>query len=318
MEEQEFAVEIPAMEPGSVKPWRKLLRALDESKRGAMSCEGDWLEAGASYALPAGAVVVLCDPLPEGGRKRVRIWRVESDGTPKVERDSTLSSASAFGASVRGTLRQILEQHPVRVGAVRQLTPAPARPNERNDSCSRCHQPVAAREGILARSPRGFMEAQHQPGQCPPAPPKPGATDHAAQRPASKSPGARPNAREQDCRLCGNVVPAGAGLLERSRRSWDVRHPDGECPPRVELWEIDRGMPGPYRARPQRWAAPGTVLRSTIYDHGRPFPGDAPGFRRQRDGVVTAIVTTVRERRPEYCRDEEGDNPSCLIGEDGW
>ncbi|MFC7983648.1 hypothetical protein [Streptomyces sp. NPDC057336] len=60
------------------------------------------------------------------------------------------------------------------------------------------------------------------------------------------------------------------------------------------------------------------MLRSTLYDHDRPFPKDAPGFRRLRTGEVSAVVATVRERAPEYCRDEDGNNPSCLIGEDGW
>ncbi|MFD7553589.1 hypothetical protein ACFV9E_03495 [Streptomyces sp. NPDC059835] len=283
-----------------------------------MSCEGDWLEAGASYALPEDAVIVLCDPLPDGGRKRVRVWRVQSDGTPTVERDSTFKSASAFGPAVRGTLRRSLEQHPPRPGPVRQLTAGEPRVNERNDSCSRCHQPIAARTGILTRNHRGFMEAQHQPNQCPTVPATSNPEPASTQPPTTATSAQRANAREQDCRICGNPVVAGAGLLERSGRSWDVLHPEGKCPPREELWEIDRGVPGPFRARPERWAEPGTVLRSTIYDHGRPFPGDTPGFRRLRDGAVTAIVTTVRERRPEYCRDEGGDNPSCLIGEDGW
>ncbi|MEE1741182.1 hypothetical protein PUR49_32440 [Streptomyces sp. BE147] len=34
--------------------------------------------------------------------------------------------------------------------------------------------------------------------------------------------------------------------------------------------------------------------------------------------MVTAIVTAVRERQPEYIRDEDGNSPSELIGVDGW
>lgn len=60
------------------------------------------------------------------------------------------------------------------------------------------------------------------------------------------------------------------------------------------------------------------MLRSTLYDHSRPFPAYAPGFHRPREGEVSAIVTTVRERHPEYCRDEDGNQPADLIGEDGW
>ncbi|MFI1701502.1 hypothetical protein ACH419_36875 [Streptomyces bobili] len=57
------------------------------------------------------------------------------------------------------------------------------------------------------------------------------------------------------------------------------------------------------------------MLRSTLYDHHHQFPDTTPGFHHVRDGVVSAIVTTVRERRPEYCRDEDGNQPAELIGE---
>ncbi|MGW2425194.1 hypothetical protein ACWC0C_39145 [Streptomyces sp. NPDC001709] len=358
MPDREFAVAIPAADEGAVKPWRKLLRGLDESQHGARGCLGDWLEAGASYGLPAGAVIVLCDPLPGGDKKRVRLWRVKTDGTTKVERDSTLGSANAFGTSVRGTMRRLVDKHPPRPGPVRQLTAAPPRVNERADTCGLCRQPVAAREGVLARNHRGYTEARHQPGQCPPPPPLKNDYPQACGRcggwlekgegilyeaapalpglygakallkarhpqdcppPGQRTaPPPRANMREQDCMLCGHLVAAGTGLLVRQDAGWEVRHLEGKCLPTEELWEITRGEPGPYRRRPERWAPAGTVLRSTLYDHGRPFPDDAPGFQRLRDGEVSAIVTTVRERRPEYCRDEDGNQPGDLIGEDGW
>ncbi|MGX5183425.1 hypothetical protein ACWKT5_11545 [Streptomyces avermitilis] len=357
MPDREFAVAIPAADEGAVKPWRKLLRGLDESQHGARGCLGDWLEAGASYCLPAGAVIVLCDPLPGGDKKRVRLWRVKTDGTTKVERDSTLGSANAFGTSVRGTMRRLMDKHPPGPGPARQLTAAPPRVNERADTCGLCRQPVAAREGVLARNHRGYTEAQHQPGHCPPPPPlkndfaqecgrcggwlekgegvlyeaapaAPGPYGKAvlkARHPQDcpppgerKAAPPRANGREQDCMLCGHLVAAGAGLLVRQGAGWEVRHPEGKCLPKEELWEIIRGEPGLYRRRPERWTPAGTVLRSTLYDHGHPFPADAPGFHRVRDGEVSAIVTTVRERRPQYCRDEDGNQPADLIGEDGW
>ncbi|MFD3959564.1 hypothetical protein ACFWRG_32415 [Micromonospora tulbaghiae] len=355
----ECAVEIPAPDEEAVKPWRKRLTGLDESQPGAMSCEGDWLEAGATYQMPVGALIVLCDPLPGGARKRVRIWRVKRDGTVKEERDSTLGSSNAFGTSVRGTLRRLISQHPPQKGAVHQTTAAAPRVNERDGTCSQCRQPIPARAGILERNHRGYMDPRHRPGQCPPPPPR--TNDYAQacglcggwleaglgvlytavpalgvygkplikarhaqdcpppeERISPPPPAPRANAREQDCRLCGNTVPAGAGLLERYGAAWEVRHPDGACPPKEELWEITRGEPGRFHPRPERWAPPGTVLRSTVYDHDQPFPKHTPGLRRLRTGEVSAIVATVRERAPEYCRDEDGNNPGCLIGEDGW
>ncbi|MET8816135.1 hypothetical protein ABZW47_29560 [Streptomyces sp. NPDC004549] len=355
MPDREFTIAVPAADDGAVRPWRKLLRGLDESKHGALSCLGDWLEAGASFELPTGAVIVLCDPLPGGDKKRVRIWRVKTDGTIKEERDSTLGSTNAFGTSVRGTMRRLLDKHPPRPGTVRQLTSAAPRVNERADTCGVCRQPVAARAGILERNHRGYSEARHQPGQCPPPAPlkndfaqecgkcggwlekgegvlyeaAPGLSGgkallkarHPQECPPPDqrtAPPPRANMREQDCMLCGNLVAAGDGLLVRRASGWDVRHPEGECPPKEELWEIGRGEPGPFRARPERWVPAGTVLRSTLYDHAQPFPSDAPGFRRVREGEVSAIVTTVRERRPQYCRDEDGNQPADLIGEDGW
>ena len=107
-------------------------------------------------------------------------------------------------------------------------------------------------------------------------------------------------------------------FLIRQGTGWEVRHVDGACPPTEELWEIQRGVPGRYGTRPERWTPAGTVLRSTLHDYRRPFPDTAPGFHRVREGEATAIVTTVRERRPEYCRDEDGNQPAELIGEDGW
>lgn len=345
-------VEIPAPDEGAVKPWRKWLQGLDESQAGAGACVGDWLEAGASYELPVGAIVVLCDPHPGGARKRVRIWRVKRDGAIKEERDSTLGSANAFGTSVRGTMRRLLEKHPARREVARQLTAAPPRTNDRADSCRSCYQPVAARAGILVRDGRGYSRVQHRPGECPPPPPRANEwaqecgkcggwleagegvlySEERVLEPVTKArhPQACPppeerkpapprvNGREQDCEQCGNVVPAGAGLLLRAGSRWIVRHPAGKCPPREELWEISRGVPGRFHPRPERWCPAGTVLRSTVREGQQPFPETAPGYRRVGDGVVSAIVTTVRERQPVYCRDEDGNNPAELIGENGW
>lgn len=49
MPDKEFAVAIPAADERAVKSWRKLLCGLDESENGALSCLGDWIEAGANF-----------------------------------------------------------------------------------------------------------------------------------------------------------------------------------------------------------------------------------------------------------------------------
>lgn len=353
MPEKTFAVEIAAADDGAVRPWRKWLLRLDEEQPRGKACVGDWLEPGGRYELPVGAVVVGCDPLPGGERKRVRVWRVIADGQLKEERDSTLRNANAFGASVRGTLRRLLEKHPAAPGQVaRQVAAAPPRVNDRADTCWLCRQPVAARAGVLVRQ-GGRSRPQHRPGQCPPRPPRhnewaqscgkcggwleaeegvlydagggvvpvtrarhPEACPSAAER---KHPPPRTNRQAQECERCGQVVPAGGGELLGGPGAWTVRHRSGQCPPCEELWEIGRGKPGRFHPRPERWAAPGTVLRTELFEpEHHPFPQDAPGYRRLDEHRVTAIVTTVRERRPVYYRDEDGNNPGDLLGEDGW
>jgi hypothetical protein len=345
-------VEIPAPDEGAVKPWRKRLQGLDETAHGGAACAGQWLEAGAAYDLPVGALVVLCDPHPGGGKKRVRVWRVKRDGTVKVERDSTLGSANAFGASVRGTLRRLLEKHPAQSGTASQLTAAPPRVNTREDFCLSCRQPVPAGAGVLVRVGQQYSKVQHKPGECPPPPVRrnewaqgcglcggwleegegvlynAGSADvpvtrarhpeKCPPREERKAAPPRPNRKAQDCDRCGNLVGAFDGELLQAGAGWIVRHRAGECPAREELWQIDRGVPGRFNPRPEQWRPAGTVLRSKVYEGAQPFPETAPGYYRVGDGVVSAIVTTVRERRPEYCRDEDGNNPSSLIGEDGW
>ncbi|MFE9250810.1 hypothetical protein [Streptomyces sp. NPDC007088] len=317
MPDKEFTIAVPAADDGAVRPWRKLLRGLDESKHGALSCLGDWLEAGASFELPIGAVIVLCDPLPGGDKKRVRIWRVKTDGTIKEERDSTLGSTNAFGTSIRGTMRRLLDKHPPRPGTVRQLTSAAPRVNERADTCGVCRQPVAARAGILERNHRGYSEARHQPGQCPP--PAPIKNDYAqgcgkcggwlekgegvlyeaapglsggkallkARHPQEcpppdqrTAPPPRANMREQDCILCGNLVAAGNGLLVR--RASGTRRASvcrrRNCG-RSDAVSRARSTPGPSAGSPREpcCAAPSTTTLSPSPPTRRASVGYARG-----------------------------------------
>ncbi|MFJ5588325.1 hypothetical protein ACIQCG_01080 [Streptomyces noursei] len=352
-EPKRFVVEVPAVDPGAVRAWRKLLTGLDEASDKGMAVCGTWLEAGASYKVTPGTLIVACDPFPGDGKKRVRILRVARGGEIRVERDSTLGWRNAFSTSVRQTLRRLLEKYPPPGGTIEQVSAAPPQANDFEGRCELCGQPVAARTGILVRRHNGSRVTQHHPGKCPPPPVHQnqwagscgicngwleageGVLYQAGSvlLPATKirheqecPPAAerkpvppRVNERDEACDACGHMVAAGEGTLTYEC-GWVVRHRKDQCP-RVEketLWQIDRGVPGRFRPRPEQWKAAGTVLRAEVFDRGEPFPEDAPGYRRLRDYQVSAIVTTVRELPPIYCRDEDGNNPGCLIGENGW
>ena len=103
---------IPAATAGTVNACRRQVVGFDDDQDGAVWCLGEELEAGGSYKLPVGTVIVLCDPLAGQDSSRVRVWRVGPDGHPKQERDSTLKTPSAFGASVRSTIRRLLKNAP--------------------------------------------------------------------------------------------------------------------------------------------------------------------------------------------------------------
>ncbi|MFF9901337.1 hypothetical protein [Streptomyces longispororuber] len=161
-------VAIPGPDTGAVKPWRKWLQEMDEAGFQGQVCVGPWLELGASYELPVGAIVVLCDPHPDRWKKRVRLWRVRRNGAVKVEMDRTLRYVSAFGTSVRAKMRRLLEQYPASRQAAHLVSAAPLWPNDRAGLCAQCRGPVAAGAGLLVRlGEHGPRLLQHQPGQCP-------------------------------------------------------------------------------------------------------------------------------------------------------
>ncbi|HET8642675.1 MAG TPA: hypothetical protein VFM37_12100 [Pseudonocardiaceae bacterium] len=51
----------------------------------------------------------------------------------------------------------------------------------------------------------------------------------------------------------------------------------------------------------------GQVLRATLSEHEHPVPAGAPGYHREGDQRVSAIVTVLAELAPQYARDEDGD-----------
>ncbi|MFF2548310.1 hypothetical protein ACFVUY_37935 [Kitasatospora sp. NPDC058063] len=223
-----YEITIPPTDEGAVKPWRKLLTGLDESKRGGFVCLGPWLESGAVYQLPAGTLIVGVDRTSDTAR-RVRLWRVTTRGELTVARDSTLKTfAAEFGDGIRKTLRTALIKYPPTGQAPRIVqagAPVAPEPNRRDDRCARCNKMVRAGAGLLLGRP-GAREVQHKPGECPP--PR--------------------NQRGQACTTCGGWVDPGEGVLDNPAVGvWRVRH-DGQCPPEAERV----APPPPPRRRNER------------------------------------------------------------------
>ncbi|MFD8597658.1 hypothetical protein ACFV1L_21910 [Kitasatospora sp. NPDC059646] len=210
-------IEIPAPDPGAVKPWRKSLTGVDGTQRGGYAVQGPFLDAGAVYRLPVGALVVGVDRSPESPH-RVRLWRVTRDGALKTERDSQFKTREAeFGAGMLKTLATALTKHPAGTGSLyprflRPAAPAAAeaeQPNRLDDRCRHCGQAVPAGAGLLKGRP-GNRWVEHRPGACPPA----------------------RNQLGQVCADCGGWVEAGTGVLSSPHQGvWEVRH-DGACPPK--------------------------------------------------------------------------------------
>ncbi|MFD9593147.1 hypothetical protein ACFWA9_10355 [Kitasatospora sp. NPDC059973] len=351
-------IEIPAAEDGAVKPWRKRLEALDETKRGGYVCVGSWVEPGAVYRLPAGALIVGVDRTSETAR-RVRLWRVTTKGELTATRDSVFKSyAAEFGDGVRKTLRSALDKYPpTHQGPqlVRAAAPQAPQPNERADHCALCRRPVPAGAGLLVGKP-GSREVQHKPGECPPLRNERGQRCSAcggwvepgdgllsspiegvwnvrhdgtcppeAERQAPPPPPRRRNERAGTCVRCGQDVAELDGWLIPPAAvggSWSVEH-DGECPPPADqhtgpTWRITAGVPGRYEPVPSSYWTLGQVGRFEVYEWEQPVPEDAPGLVRVH-GMPSLIGVVVSEERPWYSRDEDGDSPSDdLIGESGW
>ncbi|WP_433531276.1 hypothetical protein ACQPYA_03975 [Micromonospora sp. CA-263727] len=345
-------VAVPPADDGAVKPWRKLLTGLDDDEPGGRACKGHFLEPGAVYELPTGALIVGCDRTESG--HRTRLWRVTRTGDLTVARDSRfVTYRAAFGDSVRRTLRTALAKYPpVQRTAPRLLVAAPDRPNGQEQPCRRCRQSVPAGVGRLVRV-EGRTLVEHVP-PCPPAPPavnryagscvhcagwlspgegilvtRPGDTTlgaahgtdiQACPPPEQRRPAPpRANQRPGPCGRCAQIVPAGEGVYQDGQ----VGH-HGDCPPYPDghtgaTWTIAYGRPAAHTPKPGRGYRIGQTLRATLYEHRHPIPPHTPGYRRLREHAVSAIVTVLAEYEPTYSWDEDGNAPhSDLVGVDGW
>lgn len=186
--------------------------------------------------------------------------------------------------------------------------------NRNGQECRRCAGWVEPGEGILSRlTEYSPWDVEHE--ECPPE----------GQRKAAPR---RANELHQACARCWAVVPAGAGLLIAPAfpgGAWQVEH-NGTCPPYAggysgPTWTVSHRVAG----RKYKYPAPsggyrtGQVLRADVDERTHQVPADAPGRRPGRhDGRVSAVFTVVAEAEPQWCEDADGNQPSDLIGEDGW
>ncbi|MFJ5120955.1 hypothetical protein [Kitasatospora sp. NPDC088548] len=209
-------IEIPPGEPGANRSWRKLLTALDDTERGGFAVQGPWLDGGAQYKLPVGALIVAVDHTSET-EHRIRLLRVNARGRLTTERDSTFKrDRSSFGTGMRHTLARALAAHPPAApDREPHLVQSPEPTNHYDGRCAACGHPVPANTGRLDGAPGDRHHVRHKPGDCPPAPPAE----------------PRRNLHAQTCADCGGLIEAGAGILTSPYEGvWEVRH-DGPCPP---------------------------------------------------------------------------------------
>ncbi|WP_052120462.1 hypothetical protein [Amycolatopsis sp. MJM2582] len=133
----------------------------------------------------------------------------------------------------------------------------------------------------------------------------------------------RCNSFPDTCQRCWQHIPANEGVLGRRGDRWTVSH-EGDCPPYPggytgPTWVIDAGEPGTRDRQPRpRWTI-GVVLRADIPAVEHPVPEDSPGRCGEPGGRwVSLIVTVLAEAQPRFVRDEDGNSPDVLIGENGW
>ena len=329
---------IPAVGDGAGSGWRRLVTGVDPEKSGSFALEGPWPQAGETYKISTGAMIVLCDQYP--GHRQVQLLRVEADGLTQVK---AWQRKSALGPAVLNFLRSRLAQD----AAGHTMVRTSLEPNQRTARCVRCDATVGPGKGRVERGD-GRYWITHLNGQCPPAPPTTGSNErdglcdlcqgwvtagegvtaivdpaatvktaryrvrHAPQCPAEPLPG--PENREADwCVECENLVPAGQGYAlaprgvegrgQRGRR-WEVRHRQ-QCPePAAEpMWVLRLRRKQPtlrvgQAARVQIDLRPGERVMAEV-------PRTTAGYRQLAQDyvqIVAVVVETATVRGVRHAR----------------
>lgn len=334
-------ITIPSVPDGcAARSWRKTITRLDPSGRGGEQIAGVWLDARAVFMLASGTLVLTAD-LTETGHAESRysgtyttysytlsvsvVDQSADGGLKHLWTRSYATRNGAFGTATSNKITKLLATFPPpRTGiAPLELIAAPLERTTRDDSCTGCKKALAAGDGVLRRGSDGKRRGYHE--DC---------TDHenratraadgrrAAERAAESARRAtepRRNQFAEACAKCSQTVPAGEGLLRQAYGRWTVAH-EAPCPasPRAGsglTFMIRAAVPGRRGNAGSYWKT-GQVLRA---ETSQTVPDDAPGHRPGRHpGRTSLIAVVVSERTPEYCRDQDGDQPTELIGEDGW
>lgn len=338
---------IPPGLPGATKTWRKTLTEVSSKHSKGYAFMGDWLDAGARYAMPQCGLILGYDRVDE--QHVITVWRADADGLPAAVKTITRKGRTWAGPATTKAITKLAEAHPwpqgrsatmVKAGPnrepgrcriCREIVPAgegtwyqgsvlhvsggcPQLRNDHAGACHRCGSWIEVRQGVLVRGPDTVVHGGPvrqwrvvHPGDCPPL-------EEFVDQPDAPP---LPNKYPGQCGTCWQTVDAQAGIY-RAKRVW---HPEGGCPPAGDepTWVVHTSRPGRYLPRADRGFTNGQVLRATVSTSVMPVPADAPGVRPVRAGWVSMVGVIVAEAAPFYSRQADGDTPAGLApGEDGW
>ncbi|GAA0719550.1 hypothetical protein Drose_05860 [Dactylosporangium roseum] len=182
---------IPAATAGARRSWRKTITGVDPGQTKGYAVQGDFVEAGAAYDLPAGSLLLGVDKTDDG--TVVTVWETTGDELRQIKQ--LTRKGPWAGKATISTLTKLAAAHPWPAGAKPRKTRHAT--NTTTADCRHCHQPVAPGDGIQGRNERGYPYAEHR--QCPPL--------------RNAYPGA--------CKRCSGWIDVGEGVLH-DRRDFEM------------------------------------------------------------------------------------------------
>ncbi|MFI8932534.1 hypothetical protein ACIG3E_33340 [Streptomyces sp. NPDC053474] len=149
---------VPALGAGAAGGWRRLLTAIAPTATGAHGLEGPWLPAGATAAIPAGALIVAVDHHPGPPRWDITALRATTPSDDSSDGDGVLIEAAHFsrrsplGRREITALRRLLAP-----GAHQHTARLLTAPNRKPGRCRHCDRPVATGQGLVRYTPTGSV-----------------------------------------------------------------------------------------------------------------------------------------------------------------